>query len=248
MSLFVIDIGNTRTHLGLVREGAVAAEAAVSTAEGEALDRRVPEFLKALRDAKPEAAAFISVHPSANAPLCAAVERLAGLRPVHLGVDRPIPIVNRTEEPSKVGADRLANALAAHARAKGACVVVDFGTAITFDVVAADGAFLGGAIAPGVGIQGQALHERCALLPIAVHGRPQRAIGANTVAAMQSGLYWGAVGGARRVLEEVRREAPSPHALYITGGDAELFRPHFPEAAAVVPTLTLEGIALAMRG
>ena len=245
--LLVIDVGNTRTHFGLVKDGAVAAEASVPTAECGALERLDPAFLRAVRDAAPRAAAFISVHPPANRALGDAVNRVTGLRPVHLGVDRPIPIANRTDEPEKVGADRLANALAAHARAGGACVVVDFGTAVTFDVVAADGAFLGGAIAPGLGIQGQALHEHCALLPIAVHGRPARAIGTNTVAAMQSGLYWGAVGGARRVLEEVRREAPGPHALIFTGGDAGFFRPHFPEAGAVVPTLTLEGIALAMR-
>lgn len=243
--LLVIDIGNTRTHLGLVAGATVAAEAAVPTAACGAFDRLLPDLLKAFRGSPPRAAAFISVHPPADAALREAVQRVTGLRPLHLGVERPIPIANRTDEPDRVGADRLVNAIAAHARAKGACVVADVGTAVTIDVVSPEGAFLGGAIAPGLGIQGRALHEHCALLPIAVHGRPPRAVGTHTVAAMQSGLYWGAVGGLCRIVEEVRREAPSPHALILTGGDAAAFAPHLAGVDAVVPTLTLEGIARA---
>lgn len=244
MSVLVVDVGNTRTHFGVAVGGTVSATATVATAEIAALERAAPAFVEAVRKAAPQAAAFVSVRPAADDALRKFVRRLTRLTPVRLGVDRPIPIANRTDEPEMVGHDRLVNALAAHARTGGACVVVDAGSSVTVDVVAADGAFLGGAIAPGVGLQAQILHDRCAQLPLVDAAVPDRAIGGNTVSAMQSGLHWGAVGAAQRIVAAVRAEAPAPHALVLTGGDAARLAPHLP-GAFLAPTLTLEGVALA---
>jgi type III pantothenate kinase len=155
----------------------------------------------------------------------------------------------------QVGADRLVNALAAFARAKGPCVVAAFGTAITIDAIAADGAFLGGAILPGLRTQGRALHDCCEQLPAVEVGMadgafpeeavPRRAIGTSTVEAIRAGIAWGAAGAARRLVDEIRGELGAPAPLLLTGGDAPLIRELLGDGE-VVPHLTLEGVARAL--
>lgn len=154
----------------------------------------------------------------------------------------------RVDAPHEVGADRLLNALAAHHRYKGPLIVIDFGTATTFDVVAKDGAYLGGVIAPGINLSIEALHRAAARLPRIGIGRPQAVVGRNTVAAMQSGIYWGYVGLIEGIVARIRaeQEEETGAALKViaTGGLAPLFA----EGTTVIETTdqdtTLDGLRL----
>jgi type III pantothenate kinase len=145
------------------------------------------------------------------------VEPLVVGENVNLGVDV------RIEKPSEAGADRLVNAIGAHIAYPGPLLVIDSGTATTFDVVAADGAFEGGAIAPGINLSMQALHSAAARLPRVAIQRPSRAIGKDTVASMQSGVFWGYVGLIEGLITRIRAEYPEPLTVIATGGVASLF-------------------------
>jgi type III pantothenate kinase len=151
-----------------------------------------------------------------------------------MGRDFPPAIANRYRPPSAAGMDRLANAAAAWARARRACVVIDLGTAITVDVVR-DGAFVGGMIAPGWGLQAGALHEHTALLPRATPKR-RLSFGRGTIESIEAGISFGVAG----LIDAVRREFGRA-VLFGTGGDVALFADLVDE---VVPDLTLEGIAI----
>lgn len=145
---------------------------------------------------------------------------------------------------TEIGADRRLNALAAHEMFGGPLIVVDFGTATTFDVVEADGAYCGGAIAPGVNLSMQALHAAAARLPRISVGRPFAAIGRSTPEAMRSGLFWGYVGLIEGMVSRIVREMPEPVKVIATGGLAPLFSEGTELFDHVVPELTLEGLRL----
>ena len=150
----------------------------------------------------------------------------------------------RVDNPEEVGADRLLNSLAAHERYGGPLVVIDFGTATTFDVVGADGAYLGGVIAPGINLSIEALHRAAARLPRIGMGRPQAVIGTNTVAAMQSGIYWGYVGLVEGLVARIRTEHGAPLHVIATGGLAPLLAEGTMVIEHVDPDITLEGMRL----
>lgn len=150
----------------------------------------------------------------------------------------------RVDRPQEVGADRLLNALASHHHYKGPLVVVDFGTATTFDVVDAEGAYLGGVIAPGVNLSIEALHQAAARLPRIGIGRPQAVIGRDTVAAMQSGIYWGYVGMIEGIIGRIRAEHDGALKVVATGGLAPLFAEGTTVIEKIDPDITLEGLRL----
>jgi type III pantothenate kinase len=143
-----------------------------------------------------------------------------------------------------VGPDRLVNSIGAHDRHGGDLIVVDFGTATTFDVVAEDGAYVGGVIAPGVNLSLEALHMAAAALPHIDVARPQKAIGTNTVACMQSGVYWGYVGLVEGIVREVRREYARPMKVIATGGLASLFAQGTDLFHSIEDDLTMHGLVL----
>ncbi len=151
----------------------------------------------------------------------------------------------KVERPQEVGADRLLNALAAHHHYAGPLVVIDFGTATTFDVVGADGAYLGGVIAPGINLSIEALHKAAARLPRIGIGRPQAAIGRDTISAMQSGIFWGYVGLIEGIVSRIRAEAEMPAMKVVaTGGLAPLLAEGTTLIERVDPDITLEGLRL----
>ena len=150
----------------------------------------------------------------------------------------------RVDSPAEVGADRLLNALAAFHLFQQALVVIDFGTATTFDVVAKDGAYLGGAIAPGINLSIEALHTAAARLPRIGIGRPQAVIGRGTVPAMQSGIYWGYVGLIEGLVARIRREMEDPLKIVATGGLAPLFSEGTGIFDRIEPDLTLDGLRM----
>jgi type III pantothenate kinase len=154
----------------------------------------------------------------------------------------------RVDAPHEVGADRLLNALAAHHRYRGPLIVVDFGTATTFDLVAGDGGYLGGVICPGINLSIEALHRAAARLPRIGIGRPQSVVGRNTVAAMQSGIYWGYVGLIEGIIGRIRAEQEAdaqPHVKVVaTGGLAPLFAEGTTVIETIDPDITLDGLRL----
>lgn len=150
----------------------------------------------------------------------------------------------KVDQPQEVGADRLVNALAAHRRYGGPLIVIDFGTATTFDVVDATGAYVGGVIAPGINLSIEALHQAAARLPRIGIGRPQVVIGRSTVPAMQSGLYWGYVGLIEGIVSRIKGEAGQAMKVVATGGLAPLFSEGTDIIERIDPDLTLDGLRL----
>ena len=150
----------------------------------------------------------------------------------------------KVDNPAEVGADRLLNALAAHQRYGGPLIVIDFGTATTFDVVDADGSYVGGAIAPGINLSIEALHQAAARLPRIGIGRPQAVIGRATVPAMQSGLYWGYIGMIEGLTTRIQAEFERPLKVLATGGLAPLFSEGTTIIEQIDPDLTLDGLRL----
>lgn len=173
-------------------------------------------------------------------------EFLASRGPVHslthqsdtgLAIDYPFP--------AQIGADRLANAIGVASRHGAPAIVIDFGTAVTFDVVAAGPAYCGGVIAPGLGAMQDYLGRRTALLPKIELEEPRAAIGKSTVEAMQTGAVFGYRGLVREIIARLRSEMAGDPVIVATGGDAELIARGLPEIQVVDPDLTLEGIRLA---
>ena len=153
-------------------------------------------------------------------------------------------IAINVDRPSAVGADRLVNSVAGHARYPGALIVVDFGTATTFDVVSESGAYEGGVIAPGVNLSAEALHQAAALLPRVAIQRTQTVIGKDTVPAMQSGLFWGYIGLIETIVARIKEEYGKPMTVIATGGLANIFYKQTPAIEHLDPDLTIRGLAL----
>src|SRR5271166_5592544 len=150
----------------------------------------------------------------------------------------------KVDQPNEVGADRLLNAMAGHKRFGGPLIVVDFGTATTFDVVDDAGAYLGGVICPGINLSIEALHQAAARLPRIGIGRPQSVIGRATVPAMQSGIYWGYIGLIEGLLARIESEYGEKLKAIATGGLAPLFAEGTARFMAIAPDLTLDGLRL----
>ncbi len=156
------------------------------------------------------------------------------------GVDLGIDV--RVDRPHAVGADRLVNSVSAHRAFGGPLIVIDFGTATTFDIVGPDGGYEGGVIAPGVNLSLEALHQASANLPRIAVERPERVIGTDTVPAMQSGVYWGYVGLIEGMVARITNEYGSPMKVIATGGLAELFRHGTDIFDAVDGDITIRGL------
>jgi type III pantothenate kinase len=164
-----------------------------------------------------------SVVPQSIFNLRNLARRYLQVEPMIIGENVDLGIEVRIQKPSEAGADRLVNAIGAHTTYPGALLVVDSGTATTFDIVAADGAFEGGAIAPGINLSMQALHSAAARLPRVAIQKPARVIGKDTVEAMQSGVFWGYVSLIEGLIGRMRAEYPDPLTVIGTGGVASLF-------------------------
>ena len=155
-----------------------------------------------------------------------------------------LPVAPRVDVGTTVGPDRLVNTVAGYDRHGGDIIVVDFGTATTFDVVAPDGAYIGGVIAPGVNLSLEALHMAAAALPHVDVTKPQAVIGTNTVACIQSGVYWGYIGLVEGIVRQIRLERDRPMKVIATGGLASLFDLGFDLFDKVEDDLTMHGLRL----
>ena len=172
-------------------------------------------------------------------------DRYFNCRPYVVGKpDCLLPTPPRVDQGTNVGPDRLVNTAGAHNRHGGNLIVVDFGTATTFDVVADDGAYIGGAIAPGVNLSLEALHQHAAALPHVDITKPQSVIGTNTVHCMQSGVFWGYIGLVREICARTRAEYDAPMKIIATGGLAPLFEQAEALFDATEDDLTMHGLTV----
>ena len=168
--------------------------------------------------------------------------RYLSVEPLVVGDNVDLGMTARITKPSEAGADRLVNAIGAHLLYPGDLIVIDSGTATTFDVVASDGAFEGGAIAPGINLSLQALHEAAAMLPRIAIQRPERVIGKDTVSNMQSGVFWGYVALIEGMVARIKAEWGQPMTVIGTGGVASLFEGATESIDRFDPDLTIRGL------
>lgn len=184
-----------------------------------------------------------SVVPDANFQLRLMCHSAFKVKPIFIGKEiKKFDLKILLDKPEEVGADRIANAISAITYYQAPAIVVGFGTATTFDVVNKDGAYCGGAIAPGVNLSLNALHMGAAKLPKVSISRPESAIGTNTVNAMQSGIYWGYVALASGMIERLKSEIKGKPFVIATGGLAPLFKGDIPSVDKTDEDLTLKGL------
>ena len=234
--LVAVNIGNTNLSFALFDAGKMLWSRWMPVEQAD----RAGEFIARQKDVTDVVVA--SVNPACTRRVSAAYRRIVHRAIITIGKEVPVPIIVLTDEPARVGADRLLNALAAYSRCKGPAIVVDVGTAITFDIVSRRGEFLGGLIAPGMRISALALGQYTALLPKVTIKRPHGLFGKNTEEAIRSGIYWGAVGMISGVTALLRKRLGENTSLFLTGGGASFLASHLPRELILVPHLTLEGI------
>lgn len=239
-----IDVGNTNIHVGTFENGVLRSTHTVKIESPQPLQQNLEKTVNLQIFTRAEAIVIASVNPQGEAVFIECLRRYTTKKPLCIGKDIAIPIPVLTEHPEKVGIDRLVNAIAAFERTKNWTVVVDAGTAITIDGIDNTGAFLGGVIAPGMGIASKALHHYTALLPDVQARKPGRVLGKNTEQALHSGIYWGTVGMVSHLIDLLCNEIGNRPTILATGGDAKTLAREIPLITTVLPDLTLEGIRL----
>lgn len=242
--LMAVDIGNTSISIGIFGKKNLLRQFRIKIAEQKTLrDILSKEFNPDILN-QTKAVAVASVNPGAEEIFCNWLKKSCGIVPLKVGADIPINIPILAHNPERVGVDRLLNAIAAFQSLHTSAIVVDFGTAITFDVVSDKGEYLGGVIAPGVETSAYALNTRTAFLPRVAISKPSHALGKNTEEAISSGVYWGTVGMIERILKELFNDLGYEPKVIATGGDAELIGTDIPLISDIIPHLTLEGIRI----
>ncbi|MEA2423937.1 MAG: type pantothenate kinase [Thermoleophilaceae bacterium] len=247
--LLAIDVGNTQTHFGMFRGDELVDHfrfATSRTTTSDELAIRIAALLRlrGLTLDEIDGAIVASVVPQQDQEWIWLNERYFHGRLLFVGPGIKLGMPIRTDNPREVGADRLMNAVAAHERIGGACIVVDFGTSINYDVVSPDGEYLGGAIAPGVQISMDALVARAARLVKVEVEAPETAIGRNTQAAIRSGIVYGFAGQVDGIVGRIREELGVEATCIATGGLASAIAPYCDEIDDVDDLLTLTGLRL----
>jgi len=264
--LLVIDVGNTNTVLGVFARVAKAHPGSDEATNGARYERLVAQWrvatvlnhtvdeygvlfrslfsMDSLDASGIRGIVISSVVPPLDSTLRQVCERYFKLKPLFIepGVKTGMPV--HYENPAEVGADRIVNGVAAFEKYGGPCVVVDFGTATTFDCVSAKGEYMGGVICPGIGISADALFQRTARLPRVDIRKPVRVIGSTTVGSLQSGLYYGYLGLVDGILEELLSEMGRDSQVIATGGLASLIGTASKYIKHVDDYLTLEGLRI----
>jgi type III pantothenate kinase len=248
-NLLVIDVGNTNTVLGVFEGKDLRAQWRLKTDKSQTADEygiltRNLFMLDGIQAEQIKAIMAASVVPTLNGVLEEMARKYFHLKPLFLTPGTRTGMAIHYDNPQEVGADRIADAVAAFEKYGGPCIVLDFGTAITFDVVSEKGEYLGGAIAPGLGISADALFEHAAKLPRVEIREPQHVIGTNTVASMQSGLFYGAVGLVDGILDRLCQVLGKKTTVVATGGQASLVAGASKYKPPVEPWLTLEGLRI----
>ena len=247
--LLAVDVGNTNVTLALFEGERLVADWRVTSHRERTADELAVELsqLFALRGFDLDVVTGVvisSVVPNLNPALIEASRRYLNCEPVMVGPGVKTSVRVRYENPKDVGADRIANALAAFSKYGGPVVVIDFGTAVTYDAISAEGDYLGGAIAPGVEISLDALVSHTAMLRRVEAVAPDSVIGRNTITSIQSGLIWGFVAQVEGMVERMIAELGGKATVVATGGQAGMVAGLTHVIQAVDPLLTLEGLRL----
>ncbi|MDZ4828610.1 MAG: type III pantothenate kinase [Phycisphaerae bacterium] len=247
-SLLALQVGNTRVQLGRFVDDKLEESHRFSTTDLAAILSDVTRMWNDLRADGNAAIALASVNEKVSSSLVSMLEDQLGVDVYRIGDDIPVPIGEALDPETIVGADRLLNAAAAWDRMKQACVIVDAGTAVTVDFIDGAGTFQGGAIAPGVRLQLTALHEHTDALPLIEFRRPTAdAFGRNTSEAMLRGVFEGVRGLVWRLVERYAESYGAFPPVIATGGDAEVLFANDELVDRIVPDLTLQGMAVAVR-
>jgi len=247
--LLVIDVGNSNTVLGIYQGEELLKNWRVGTDKYRTVDEYAMLISDLFRMSDLSFKDLTDVIVSCVVPpmlniidgLCA---QYFQLKPYVVGPGMKTGMPIHYDNPKEVGADRIVNAVAAYEQCQCALIVVDFGTATTFDVISADGSYQGGAIAPGVGISAEALFERASKLPRVEFSRPQQVIAKNTVNSMQSGIFFGYVGLVEGIVSRMKKELSGPVKVIATGGLAGPIAAATEAIDQIEPLLTLEGLRL----
>jgi len=251
--LLAVDVGNTNVSLGLYeldrKKRTLRADWRQETRAGRSADEYAALLSELFRRAGLDldqvgAVAISSVVPPALAPLERFCRKHLKVEPLIVGPGMKTGVPVLYENPREVGADRIVNAVAAYARWPQGAIVVDFGTATTFDVVTARGEYAGGVIAPGLAVSADALYQATAKLPRVEIVRPATAIGRNTVASMQAGLVFGYAGLVDAIVERIRAEIDYTPRVVGTGGLAPLIARESRTIEECDDMLTLEGLVI----
>ena len=247
--LLAIDIGNTDTTLGVFEGEELRATWHMATSIHRMVDEYAALLLNLLHHRGLDASdikdvALCSVVPPLIATFDELCQRYFHISPLVVGAGVKTGVRIRMDNPREVGADRIANAAAAHHLYGGPIIITDLGTATTFDTISKEGDYLGGAIAPGIVTAAEALFTQAAMLPRVELVHPQWAIGTNTIAAMQSGIIFGYVGLIEGMVARIQQELGEKAKVVATGGFAELMAKETAVIDVVNPNLTLIGLRL----
>ncbi len=247
--ILLIDIGNTNTVLGLSREGRIVRSWRIETAKNRTEDEYgvILHGLLAqdgIDSSGIQGAVVSSVVPALNKPYKRVCSRITGEEPLFVGPGIRTGMSILLDNPREVGADRIVNAVAAYTQYGGPVLVLDFGTAATFDVVSEEGAYLGGAICPGPAMSIDALARKASQLYRVEVSRADKAIGKNTAECIQAGIYFGYLGQIEGIVRQISRELGTRPRVVATGGMAELFAADNPMIDLVDRELTLKGLQI----
>jgi type III pantothenate kinase len=250
--LFVIDVGNTNTTLGVYHNDALIAHWRLTTERERTTDEygimcRNLFTYAGIEPEKVAAIAVASVVPPLNFTIYRMAQTYFHREPFFVRPTENVGMLIRYDAPTDVGADRIVNAVAAYERHGGPCIVVDFGTATTFDAISEAGEYLGGVITPGVNVSAEALFQRAARLPRVNIVRPASVVGRSTVGSIQSGLYFGYIGLVEGILRRMTEEMGELKAVIATGGLARLIGKGSDLITEIDENLTLEGLRLIHR-
>ena len=242
--LLAVDVGNTQTVFGLFDGSDLAEHWRIATERHRSGDELGAQYKGFLDLGRVDGISLASTVPQLSRSYHEFAGRYTGAELLELGPGVKTGIGVRYDDPREVGPDRVANAVAAADRYGPPCIVVDFGTSTNFDVVSADGEYVGGVLAPGIEVSMDALFERAARLRKVDFVEPPSVIGKTTVAALQSGVVYGFAGQVDGIVVRIRGELGADAKAVATGGLADLIAPHARTLDAVDPFLTLVGLRI----